>query len=61
MEDGVTIREIALWTLTKHRDAVGEYLDLSDEELQSFFERVEEEFSRYGLDIHDDDREEEGT
>ena len=41
MEDGVTIREIALWTLTKHRDAVGDHLDLSDEALQSLFERVE--------------------
>tara|TARA_R110000824_G_scaffold1185_3_gene6390 strand:- start:27 stop:248 length:222 start_codon:yes stop_codon:yes gene_type:complete len=40
MEDGVTIREIAIWTLTKHRDAVGEYLDLSDEELQNLFRRL---------------------
>ncbi len=58
MPDGVIIREIALWTLTKHRDAVADHLDLSDEALQSLFERVEEEFSRYGLDVHDDDREE---
>lgn len=56
MTDGVIIREIALWTLTKHRDAVADHLDLSDEALQSLFERVEE-FSRYGLDVHDDDRE----
>ena len=40
MKDGVTIREIAIWTLTKHRDAVGEYLDLSDEELQNLFQRL---------------------
>ena len=40
MEDGVTIREIAIWTLTKHRDAVGEHLDLSDEELQNLFRRL---------------------
>ena len=40
MEDGVTIREIALWALTKHRDAVGEHLDLSDEELQNLLARV---------------------
>ena len=50
LEDGVTIREIALWALLKHRDALGDHLDLSNEELQ----RVGEEL----LDVHDDDREE---
>ena len=40
MKDSVTIREIAIWTLIKHRDEVGEYLDLSDEELQNLFQRL---------------------
>tara|TARA_R100001244_G_scaffold33738_1_gene31379 strand:+ start:217 stop:561 length:345 start_codon:yes stop_codon:yes gene_type:complete len=40
MKDGVTIREIAVWALTKHRDAVGDHLDLSDEELHNLFRRL---------------------
>jgi len=40
IEDGVTIREIAIWALAAHRDAVGEHLDLSDEELQNLFRRL---------------------
>jgi len=34
------VREIVLWALTHHRDAVGDHLDLSDEELQKLFQRV---------------------
>ena len=39
--DGITVREIVLWALTHHRDAVGDHLDLSDEELQKLFQDVE--------------------
>ena len=39
-EDKDTIREIVLWALDRHRDNVGDHLDLSNEELQNLLERV---------------------
>jgi hypothetical protein len=38
--DKATLREIVLWTLDRHRNDVGDYLDLSDEELQAVYARA---------------------
>lgn len=40
MNDDITVREIALWALRLHREEIGDYLDLSDDELQKIFEGI---------------------
>jgi hypothetical protein len=39
MNDDITIIEIVLWALRHQRDEVGDYLDLSDDELQNLLDR----------------------
>ncbi len=42
-EDVVVVKEIAFWALTRRRDEVGDYLDLSDEELGRLLSWLEED------------------
>ena len=42
LEMRTTLEEIGRWALARHRDALGDHLDLSDAELQKIRERLEE-------------------